>query len=123
MTELSDFASKLHVSSSNCQTEASKYYGGDARKERNSPVASVAVAVEASGLEKGNEAFAFAVLKSAAGTGPSVKWGNSASPLMKAIVSAAGTEPVAASAFNASYSDSGLFGCVLQTTPDVAGQV
>ncbi|XP_051173688.1 cytochrome b-c1 complex subunit 2, mitochondrial [Leptopilina boulardi] len=121
-TELSDFASKLHVSSNDCKTEAAKYYGGDARKERNSPIASVAVAFESAGLEKGNEAIAFAILKAAAGSGPCVKWGNGASPLIKAITSATGNEPVAATAFNASYADSGLFGCILQTTPEVAGQ-
>lgn len=121
--ELSSFASQLHVSSNDCKTEASKYYGGDARKERNSPVATVALAYEASGLEKGNEALAFAILKNAAGTGPCVKWGSGASPLMKELTAAAGSEPVAASAFNASYSDSGLFGCILQTTPEAAEQV
>ncbi|XP_033214004.1 cytochrome b-c1 complex subunit 2, mitochondrial [Belonocnema kinseyi] len=120
-SELASFATGLNVSSTESSTAASKYCGGDARKERNSPIATVAVAVEGSGLDKEKDALAFAILKNAAGTGPSVKWGSSPSPLTKAVASAAGSDPFAVTAFNASYTDSGLFGFVLQAPPNIAG--
>ena len=55
--------------------------------------------------------------------GPTVKWGSGASPLSKAVGGAVGTEPFAVSGFNASYSDSGIFGFVASSTAHIAGKV
>lgn len=103
--------------------EATKYHGGELRKERSSELSTVAVAVEATGLNEEKDALAYAVLQRAIGSGPRVKWGSSVSPLHKAISGTTSTDYFALSAFNASYSDSGLFGFVLSSVPSVAGSV
>lgn len=69
-------------------------------------------------------AFAFQVLKNALGTGPRVQWGNqSASALGKLTTKFAGNEPSALSAFNCSYSDSGLFGIMIVNGACTAGNL
>lgn len=55
--------------------------------------------------------------------GPYVKWGSSTSPLIRAVGSAAGNGPFAVTAFNASYTDSGLFGFISSSPGNVAGLV
>lgn len=122
-SELSSFAQNLELSSNSCETMPSKYCGGELRKERNSQIATVALAVEGTGFEKDNEALAFAILQQAAGAGPHVKWGGSTAPLQRSISSAAGSDPFAISAFNASYTDTGLFGFVLSAPANIAGTV
>jgi len=54
-----------------------------------------------------------------------VKWsnGSSTSPIAKAACAAAENEVIAASGFNVSYSDSGLFGAVVAAPGNVAGKV
>lgn len=123
LADLSKFASNLNVSSEDAAVQAAKYHGGELRKERSSDLATVAVAVEAPGLDKEKDALACAVLQRAVGTGPRVKWGTSISPLQRDASSAASADQFAISAFNASYSDSGLFGFVLSSVPSVAGSV
>lgn len=103
--------------------EAAKYHGGELRKERSSELTTVAVAVEAAGLNKEKDVLAYAVLQRAIGSSPSVKWGSNVSPLYRAVSGSTNTDQFALSAFNASYSDSGLFGFVLSSVPGVAGSV
>lgn len=122
-SRLAAFASELGVGSSDAGGEAARYFGGELRKERSSQLASVAVAVEGAGLNKEKEAIALAILQRAAGTGPHVKWGSSGAPLIKTVSQAAGKDPFAVSALNASYSDSGLFGFILTAPGSVAGAV
>ncbi|KAK2586792.1 hypothetical protein KPH14_011817 [Odynerus spinipes] len=122
-SEVCSFASNLNVSSQDGCDQPTKYYGGETRKERNSSIASVAMALESAGLNKEKDALAFAVLQRAAGTGPQVKWGSSISPLYRSICSAAGQQTFAVSALNTTYSDSGLFGVVLCSEPSIAGSV
>lgn len=122
-SEACSFASNLALSSQECPDQPTRYYGGEIRKERNSSLASVAVALESAGINKEKDALAFAILQKAAGTGPKVKWGSSISPLYKAVASAAGDKTFAVSALNASYSDSGLFGVVFCCEPSVAGSM
>jgi ubiquinol-cytochrome c reductase core subunit 2 len=74
-------------------------------------------------LKNTKEALAFAVLQYALGVGPYVKWGSSASPLTRAVGSAVGNDPFAVTAFNASYTDTGLFGFVSSSPGNVAGLV
>lgn len=83
----------------------------------------VAIAVEGVSLKNENDALACAILQRASGSGPRVKWGSSPSSLHKQVSSAAGREPFGLSTFNASYTDSGLFGVVLCSTSNVAGFV
>jgi len=105
-------------------TKAAKYYGGEIRKQRGFELCSIAVAVEVAGLDKEKDALACAILQRAVGSGPRVKWGTSPSPLYKAVSAAKNCgNQFAISAFNATYSDSGLFGFVLSSVPNIAGSV
>ncbi|XP_035721824.1 cytochrome b-c1 complex subunit 2, mitochondrial-like [Vespa mandarinia] len=122
-SEVCSFASALNVKSSDACDEPTKYYGGELRKERNSSTASVAIAVESAGLNKEKDVLALAVLQRALGTGPQVKWGSSISPLYKTVSGIAGKQSFAVSAFNAVYSDSGLFGIVICSEPNIAGSI
>lgn len=67
------------------------------------------------------DALAFAVLRYALGSGSAVKYGSGAGPLGKAA--AMSNEPLALAAFNAVYSDSGLFGVFISTTAENAKKV
>ncbi|EFN83794.1 Cytochrome b-c1 complex subunit 2, mitochondrial [Harpegnathos saltator] len=124
LSSVAEFATSLKVASSDKAPEASKYHGGDLRKERTSELATVAVAVEGTGLNKEKDVLAYAVLQRTVGSdGPRVKWGSSTSPLQRQVSSAASADQFAISAFNASYSDSGLFGFIMCSMPSVAGSV
>lgn len=123
LSDISQFASNLKVGSDDKSTEAAKYYGGELRKERSSDLSTVAIAVEAAGLNKEKDALACAILQRAVGSGPRVKWGSTVSPLQRELSNAASADEFAVSAFNASYSDSGLFGVVLSSVPSAAGSV
>ncbi|XP_076643473.1 ubiquinol-cytochrome c reductase core protein 2 [Halictus rubicundus] len=120
-SELTALANNLTIGSEDRAVEPSKYCGGEIRKERVSDLTRVAVAVEGVSLKNEKDALACAVLQRASDAGPRVKWGCSGSPLQKQLVSAAGSDPFALSTFNASYTDSGLFGFILCSTPNVAG--
>ncbi|XP_072760743.1 cytochrome b-c1 complex subunit 2, mitochondrial [Anoplolepis gracilipes] len=123
LLDVSQFATNLNVKSSDNAVKPAKYHGGELRKDRSSELSTVAVAVETTGLNKEKDALAYAVLQRAICSGPRVKWGSSVSPLQRDASSAASAEEFAISAFNASYSDSGLFGFVLSSVPKVAGSV
>ncbi|CAL7941467.1 unnamed protein product [Xylocopa violacea] len=81
------------------------------------------IAVEGVSLKNEKDALACAVLQRASSGVPRVKWGSSSSPLYKELSSVAGTEPFGAQTFNASYTDSGLFGVVLCSPPNISGSV
>lgn len=115
--------SNLSVESADNANEPTKYYAGEVRKETTSSLTSVAIAVEGVSLENEKEALACAILQRASGNGPRVKWGCSPSSLQKQLSSIAGSEPFGLSTFNASYTDSGLFGVVLCSTSNVVGSV
>ncbi|CAH0729729.1 unnamed protein product, partial [Brenthis ino] len=110
-------AQALQLSSGNeTQTEASKYYGGELRKEMGGELAHVALAVQ--GAPAGSpQSLALAVAAKALGNGPVTKWGADNTPLAKAI---GNIGPFAAAGFNISYSDSGLFGIILSVPKDEA---
>jgi ubiquinol-cytochrome c reductase core subunit 2 len=112
----------LNISCQDCGDIPSKYQGGEVRKERNSELANVIVAVEGSSFKNRKDAIAFAVLQKIAGDGPQVKWGNCNTPLYK-TVAATGQEHFAIAAFNTSHSDSGLFGFILSAQSKGAGDV
>ncbi|PBC33158.1 Cytochrome b-c1 complex subunit [Apis cerana cerana] len=121
LSELTALGSNLSIGSTDNTNEESKYYGGEIRKETGSDLTSVAIAVEGVSLKNEKDALACAILQRASGSGPRVKWGSSPSSLHKQVSNAAGREPFGLSTFNASYTDSGLFGVVLCSTSNVAG--
>ena len=123
LSDLVAFGNNLEIGSEDAPNEASPYLGGEIRKETTSHLTNVAVVVEGVSLKNEQDALACAVLQRASGSGPRVKWGNSSSPLYKQVANVAGTDPFALSTFNASYSDSGLFGVVLCSTPNIAGSL
>lgn len=123
LSDVSQFASNLTVGSGDKVAEAAKYHGGELRKERSSDLTTVAIAVEAVGLNKEKDALACAILQRAIGSGPRIKWGSTVSPLQKELSNAVKADDFAALAFNVSYSDSGLFGVVLSSIPSAAGSV
>ncbi|KAL0118008.1 hypothetical protein PUN28_008998 [Cardiocondyla obscurior] len=123
LSDATQFASNLKIGSKDNTVEAAKYHGGELRKERSSELSTVAIALEAAGLNKEKDALAYAVLQRAIGSGPRVKWGSNVTPLHKAVSGTTSPDQFALSAFNASYSDSGLFGFVSSSVPNVAGSV
>lgn len=123
LSEVSAFATNLNIASGTAQNEPSPYHGGEIRKERNSQLATVALAVEGGSLKNDKESLAFAVLQRAVGCGRRVKWGSVAATTCKEILAAGGSEPCVVSAFNASYTDSGLFGFVICAQPAAAGSI
>lgn len=123
LSDISQFASNLKVCSGDNAAETAKYHGGEIRKERSSELSTVAVAVEAAGLNKEKDALAYAILQRAVCSGPRVKWGSSVSPLQREVSSAASADQFAIASFNASYSDSGLFGFVLSSVPNCINSV
>ncbi|XP_076757847.1 ubiquinol-cytochrome c reductase core protein 2 [Xylocopa sonorina] len=123
LAELAALGSNLTIGSADNANKASKYHGGELRMETNSSLTNVVIAVEGVSLKNEKDALACAVLQRASGTVPRVKWGCGTSPLYKEISNAAGTEPFGAQTFNANYTDSGLFGVVLCSPPNISGPV
>jgi len=95
------------------------YGGSEIRQETGGPIAAVAVAGEGGSI--GNGAAA-AVAQYLLGTGPSTKYGANASSKIAGAVAAAGGAG-AASALNASYSDSGLLGYFVIAEAAAAGAI
>lgn len=123
-SELVCFAQNLPLESGAGPAESpSKYYGGDVRIDTAGDLTHVAVAVEGACLKNTKEVLAFGILQHVLGVGPAVKWGSGASPFSKAVGGAVGSEPFAVTGFNASYSDSGLFGFVASSPANIAGKV
>ncbi|XP_072522754.1 cytochrome b-c1 complex subunit 2, mitochondrial isoform X2 [Salminus brasiliensis] len=83
------------------------YNGGELRNQTGGSLVHAAVVAEGAGVAS-TEATAFSVLQHVLGVGPRVKRG-STSALDQAVAKVT-AEPFNVSAFNASYSDSGLFG-------------
>lgn len=121
LSELAALGTNLSIGSSDNANDKSKYFGGEVRNDTAAPLTQVALAVEGVSLKSDKDALACAVLQRASGCGPRVKWGSTVSPLNKQVASAAGSEPFGLSTFNATYTDSGLFGIVLCSPPNVAG--
>ncbi|XP_031845875.1 ubiquinol-cytochrome c reductase core protein 2 isoform X2 [Nomia melanderi] len=123
LSELTAFANNLEIGTGDNAVEPSRYHGGEIRKEKATHLTSVAIAVEGASLKSDKDALACAVLQRASGTGTYVKWGQSAGSLQKHVSNTAGSDPFAVSTFNASYSDSGLFGFILCSAPNLAGSL
>ncbi|XP_061519841.1 cytochrome b-c1 complex subunit 2, mitochondrial [Phycodurus eques] len=86
-----------------------RYRGGELRLPSTSSLVHSAVVSEAAASGTG-EAVAFSVLQHLLGAGPRIKRGSNATSKLVQGVAKATADPFDVSAFNVSYSDSGLFG-------------
>uniref|UniRef100_A0A7N8Y676 Ubiquinol-cytochrome c reductase core protein 2b n=1 Tax=Mastacembelus armatus TaxID=205130 RepID=A0A7N8Y676_9TELE len=99
-----------------------QYRGGETRLPSTSSLVHSAV-VSQSAADGTTEALAFSLLQHVLGAGPYVKRGsNASSKLVQGVVKAT-ADPFDVSAFNASYSDSGLFGVYTISQAAAAGDV
>ncbi|KAM9837161.1 cytochrome b-c1 complex subunit 2, mitochondrial isoform 2-T2 [Aulostomus maculatus] len=99
-----------------------QYRGGEIRLPSISSLVHSVVVSEASAVGSG-EALVFSVLQQLLGAGPHVKRGSGTSSKLVASVAKATADPFDVSTFNASYSDSGLFGVYTISQPGAAGDV
>ncbi|XP_051925671.1 cytochrome b-c1 complex subunit 2, mitochondrial [Hippocampus zosterae] len=86
-----------------------RYRGGEVRLPSTSSLVHCAVVSEAAASGSG-EAVAFSVLQHLLGAGPRIKRGSNVTSKLVQGVARATADPFDVSAYNASYSDSGLFG-------------
>ncbi|XP_076609700.1 ubiquinol-cytochrome c reductase core protein 2a [Chaetodon auriga] len=98
------------------------YRGGELRVQNNDSLVHSLIASEG-GVMGSAEANAFSVLQRILGAGPHVKRGSNITSKMSQGIAKATTQPFDATAFNASYSDSGLFGVYTIAQADSAGEV
>ncbi|KAK3529339.1 hypothetical protein QTP70_029145 [Hemibagrus guttatus] len=98
------------------------YRGGEVRTQTGGSLVHSAVVSE-SAVASSAEAVAFSVLQHVLGAGPHVKRGSNTTNKLSQAISKATAQPFDASAFNASYSDSGLFGIYTISQADSAKDV
>uniref|UniRef100_UPI0037E8683F ubiquinol-cytochrome c reductase core protein 2a n=1 Tax=Semicossyphus pulcher TaxID=241346 RepID=UPI0037E8683F len=98
------------------------YRGGELRVQNNDDLVHALIASEG-GVSGSAEANAFSVLQRILGAGPHVKRGSNITSKLSQGIAKATTQPFDATAFNASYSDSGLFGVYTIAQADSAGEV
>ncbi|XP_028286544.1 cytochrome b-c1 complex subunit 2, mitochondrial isoform X3 [Parambassis ranga] len=99
-----------------------QYRGGEIRIPSTSSLVHSAVVSQSAAASTG-EALAFSVLQHLLGAGPRVKRGSCVSSKLVQGVAKATAEPFDVSAFNSSYSDSGLFGVYTISQAAAAGDV
>ncbi|XP_059609242.1 cytochrome b-c1 complex subunit 2, mitochondrial [Phlebotomus argentipes] len=117
------YAQNLPLDSGAGKDNVSSFVGGqEARLDRGGRLAHVAIATQGAGWATPKEALALHVLQYAAGVGSWTKRGNVNGVIGKAVTAALGDKPLGFGAFNASYSDDGLFGFVLSTEARDAGK-
>ncbi|RVE69479.1 hypothetical protein OJAV_G00078530 [Oryzias javanicus] len=98
------------------------YRGGELRVQNNDDLVHALIVSEGGAIGSA-EANAFIVLQRILGAGPHVKRGASIASKLSQGIAKATTKPFDATAFNASYSDSGLFGIYTISQADSAGEV
>ncbi|XP_062382065.1 cytochrome b-c1 complex subunit 2, mitochondrial isoform X2 [Sardina pilchardus] len=99
-----------------------QYRGGEVRDQSTSGLVHAGVMSE--GATAGSpDALAFSVLQHVLGAGPHIKRGSNASSKLIQAVSKVTAKPFDVSAFNANYSDSGLFGVFTISHAAEAGDV
>ncbi|KAG9333663.1 hypothetical protein JZ751_010732, partial [Albula glossodonta] len=86
-----------------------QYRGGEVRLLNRDELVHAAVVSESAAVGSA-EAAAFTVLQRVLGAGPYIKRGSNTTSKLSQAIATATTHPFGASAFNVSYSDSGLFG-------------
>lgn len=98
------------------------YRGGELRIHNNDSLVHSLIVSEG-GVTGSAEANVFSVLQRILGAGPHVKRGSNITSKLSQGIAKATTQPFDATAFNASYSDSGLFGVYTIAQADSAGEV
>lgn len=98
------------------------YRGGELRVQNTDDLVHALIASEG-GVMGSAEANAFSVLQRILGAGPHVKRGSNITSSLSQGIAKATAQPFDATAFNASYSDSGLFGIYTISQADSAGEV
>lgn len=116
------YAQQLQLEGKTAAKSQSIYIGGQLRIDKSGEFATVAVATQGASLENQKEALAFAILRNVAGAGQVIPNGSPSAALEK-VVDAALQNPYEFNALNASYSDNGLFGFVLQANAREVGKV
>uniref|UniRef100_A0A8B9YRN0 Ubiquinol-cytochrome c reductase core protein 2 n=1 Tax=Bos mutus grunniens TaxID=30521 RepID=A0A8B9YRN0_BOSMU len=99
-----------------------KYHGGEIREQNGDSLVHAALVAESAAIGSA-EANAFSVLQHVLGAGPHVKRGSNATSSLYQAVAKGVHQPFDVSAFNASYSDSGLFGFYTISQAASAGDV
>ncbi|XP_012500396.1 PREDICTED: cytochrome b-c1 complex subunit 2, mitochondrial [Propithecus coquereli] len=99
-----------------------RYRGGEIREQSGDSLVHAALVAESAAIGS-TEANAFSVLQHVLGAGPHVKRGSNATSLLYQAVAKGIHQPFDVSAFNASYSDSGLFGIYTISQATAAGDV
>lgn len=99
-----------------------KYRGGEIRDQNGDSLVHAALVAESAATGSA-EANAFSVLQHVLGAGPHVKRGSNATSSLYQAVAKGVHQPFDVSAFNASYSDSGLFGIYTISQAASAGDV
>ncbi|XP_068941041.1 cytochrome b-c1 complex subunit 2, mitochondrial [Petaurus breviceps papuanus] len=98
------------------------YRGGEIREQNGDSLVHAAIVAE--GATSGSaEANAFSVLQHVLGAGPHVKRGSNTSSQLHQAIAKATNQPFDVSAFNANYSDSGLFGIYTVSQAAIAEDV
>lgn len=113
------YAKSLQLESKAPVASPSKYLGGHLRVDKYGDLATVAVATQGASLANQKEAIAFGILRHVAASG---KGAGSGAPLEK-VVAGALKHPFEFNVLNASYSDNGLFGFILQANARETGKV
>ncbi|KAM9843415.1 ubiquinol-cytochrome c reductase core protein 2a [Aulostomus maculatus] len=98
------------------------YRGGELRVQTQDELVHALITVEG-GVMGSAEANTFSVLQRILGSGPHVKRGANITSKLSQGIAKATTQPFDASAFNASYSDSGLFGVYTISQANSAAEV
>ncbi|KAL6102900.1 uqcrc2 [Pungitius sinensis] len=98
------------------------YRGGELRVQNNNDLVHSLITTEG-GVAGSAKANAFSVLQRILGAGPHVKRGSNVTSKLSQGIAKATTQPFDATAFNASYSDSGLFGVYTIAQANSAGEV
>jgi ubiquinol-cytochrome c reductase core subunit 2 len=116
--ELKLYAAPLKLSNSSRTVQPSKFYSGtELRKETNSSLAYVALAVEGASFNDHKNLVISALVQRALGCEPRTKRGLNAGGKLCAIVGGDVSQKATATAFNVNYSDSGLLGVFIAATP------
>lgn len=118
---LSQYACTLELGSSGETTPpASPYKGGEIRSDKGGNLAFVAIGACGGSTKDLKERFTWAVLQRAYGGIPGVKWAYTDTGVL-AKATANTPEPYTITAFNAGYSDAGLFGVLIAADACSAG--
>ncbi|XP_048967266.1 cytochrome b-c1 complex subunit 2, mitochondrial isoform X3 [Canis lupus dingo] len=99
-----------------------RYRGGEIREQNGDSLVHAALVAEGAAIGS-TEANAFSVLQYVLGAGPHVKRGSNPTSSLYQAVAKGVHQPFDVSAFNASYSDSGLFGIYTISQAAAAGDV